>query len=84
MDGVFIRYLSLPCTVKGLTIQDREGNYNVYINARLTNEANQQTLQHEIQHILDNDFHKILHIKDIEKNLTGVNLVTIGKEHGDG
>ena len=67
MDGIFIRYLSLPCTIKGLTIQDKEGNYNVYINSRLTYESNQQTMQHELLHISSNDFQKLSHIRDIEK-----------------
>jgi hypothetical protein len=67
MDNVYLRFVSLPPTIKGLTVQDETGDYNVYINSRLTHEANQQTLQHEIQHINTNDFQKILHIRDIEK-----------------
>lgn len=68
MDDVFIRYLPLPPTIKGLTVLDSEGNYNVYLNARLTHEANRQTLQHELQHIKNNDFSKQnLHIRCIEK-----------------
>lgn len=67
MDNVYLRFVSLPPTIKGLTVQDEDGCYNVYINARLTYEANQQTLQHEIKHIKSNDFHKFLHIRDIEK-----------------
>jgi len=67
MDGVFIRYLPLPHTVKGLTVQDEEGNYNVYLNARLSYESHTETLQHEIKHILNNDFQNFLHVKDIEK-----------------
>ncbi|HWQ74709.1 MAG TPA: hypothetical protein VN441_05290 [Syntrophomonas sp.] len=67
MDRVFLRYMPLPTTVKGLTVQDSDGDYNVYINARLAYGANLQTLQHEIQHIDNNDFQKQLHIKDIER-----------------
>jgi hypothetical protein len=67
MDNVYLRYISLPPTVKGLTVQDEEGDYNIYINARLTYEANLQTLMHEIKHIKNRDFHKLLHIRDIEK-----------------
>ncbi len=67
MDNVFLRYVSLPPTVKGLTVQDETGNYNIYVNTRLTYETNQQTLQHELQHIKNNDFQKFLHVRDIEK-----------------
>ncbi len=67
MDNIFLRYISLPHTVKGLTVQDEAGDYNVYINTRLTYEANQQTLQHEVQHIANNDFNKLSHVRKIEK-----------------
>ncbi len=67
MDDVILRYVSLPAAVKGLTVQDESGDYNIYINTRLTHEANQQTLQHEIKHIASNDFQKFAHIKSIEK-----------------
>lgn len=67
MDNIYLRYIALPPTVKGLTVQDESGDYNVYVNARLTYEANRQTLQHEIKHIAGNDFSNFLHIKDIEK-----------------
>lgn len=67
MDKIILRYIDLPCTVKGLTVQDEEGDYNVYINAKLSYETNQQTLQHEMQHIVNNDFNQLMHVKDIEK-----------------
>jgi len=67
MDDVFVRCLPLPTTIKGLTVLDSEGNYNVYLNSRLTYEANRATLQHELQHILNNDFQMLSHVSDIEK-----------------
>lgn len=67
MDKVFLRYVPLPYKTKGLTVQDAEGDYNIYINSHLSNESHFQTLQHEIQHIDNKDFQKQLHIKDIEK-----------------
>ena len=67
MEDVFLRYIPLPHTVKGLTVQDEAGDYNIYLNARLTYEAHTETLQHELQHIDNNDFSKLLHIKEIEK-----------------
>jgi hypothetical protein len=67
MDNIYLRYISLPPTIKGLTVQDEAGDYNIYVNTRLTYEANRQTLQHEIKHIASNDFFKDLPVKDIEK-----------------
>jgi len=67
MERVILRYISLPPTIKGLTVQDNEGNYNVYLNARHTHESNLQTLHHEIQHIEKRDFSRFEHVKDIER-----------------
>jgi hypothetical protein len=67
MDNVYLRFIALPHTIKGLTVQDEAGDYNIYINARLGYEANQQTLQHEVQHIKNHDFNKLCHIRNIEK-----------------
>lgn len=66
MDKVILRYMSLPTSVRGLTVQDEEGDYNIYVNARLAHEASKKTLQHELQHIESSDFGSILHIRDIE------------------
>lgn len=68
MDNLYLRYLDLPCTIKGLTIQDEEGNYNIYLNSRLTYEANLKTLQHEINHINNNDFTNPIHVSKMEKS----------------
>lgn len=67
MDDIFLRYIRLPHNVKGLTVQDEEGRYNIYLNARLTREAHIETIQHEIEHIDNNDFSRLEHVKDIEK-----------------
>lgn len=67
MRDVFIRKLPLPPSIKGLAVQDKEGQYNIYLNAHLTHEAHIETIEHEIQHISNNDFSKGEHVKDIEK-----------------
>lgn len=67
MDNIILRYIALPIKIKGLTVQDEEGDYNIYLNTRYTFEANQQTLQHEMMHITNHDFNKLLHVKDIER-----------------
>lgn len=67
MADIFLRYISLPPTVKGLTVQDEAGDYNIYLNSKLTYEAHTETLQHEIKHIDSNDFSKFVPIKEIER-----------------
>ena len=51
MDNVLIREIELPATVEGVTVKDTEGNYNIYINALLSPEKKQETLEHELRHI---------------------------------
>jgi hypothetical protein len=67
MSDIYLRYIPLPCTIKGLTVQDEEGRYNIYLNSKLTYEAHAETLQHEIKHIVNNDFSNPSHVKKIEK-----------------
>lgn len=50
-DDVFIRYIDLPTTVNAVTVPDEDGNYNVYINDRLSYEAQQEAYEHELYHI---------------------------------
>ena len=67
MENIILRLVPLPTTVRGLTVQDDEGKFNIYLNAKFSHEAHIQTLQHEINHINSNDFSKSLHIKDFDK-----------------
>jgi len=67
MDNIILRYVPLPTTTKGLTVRDETGDYNIYLNARLAYEANAETLQHEIKHIIKNDFARASHVREIEK-----------------
>lgn len=56
MSDYWIRYVNLPCTVKGITIQDSTGFYNIYINSLLSSEEQEKALKHELKHILAQDF----------------------------
>lgn len=51
MNNVLIRELDLPATVEGVTVKDTNGDYNVYVNAILSPEKKQETLEHELRHI---------------------------------
>jgi len=55
MEFVIIRIMDL--TVPGVTVLDDDGNYNVYINARLTYEQRQTVLAHELRHINKGHFY---------------------------
>ena len=52
------RLLKLPPSVRGLTITDPDGNYNIYINQNHAHEMQVETALHEFAHIKNDDFHK--------------------------
>jgi len=56
MSNIIVRIIDLPCTVRGYTALDDEGDYNIYLNARLTNEQQKHAYNHELRHIRRNDW----------------------------
>ena len=54
-------------TDPGVTVQDEDGNYNMYINARLTFEERKRTVNHELNHIDKDHFHDERPIAEIEE-----------------
>lgn len=52
----FIRGLELPLTVRGVTVLDEDGNYNVYINILLSYDTQQKAAKHELKHITSEHF----------------------------
>ena len=56
--SIFVRYRDFPCTVKGFTTIDENSDYTIYINARLSYEMQQKTLdligrKHTVSQIRD-------------------------------
>jgi len=51
MDCIIIRVVDLPLPLKGATVLDNEGDYNVYLNAKLSADERVETYRHEIEHI---------------------------------
>lgn len=58
MSNIFVRIIDLPCTVRGYTALDDEGDYNIYLNARLNNIQQTNAYNHEMTHIKRNDWSK--------------------------
>jgi putative component of toxin-antitoxin plasmid stabilization module len=70
MYDIFVRGIALPVKVKGVTTIDKDGNYNVYINNRLSDITQKKTIKHEINHIQLNhfeDFNPVIH-NELEAN----------------
>jgi Zn-dependent peptidase ImmA (M78 family) len=49
------RLMNLPPSVRGFCYHDDEGNEFIFLNARLTREANRASYGHEIRHIENGD-----------------------------
>ena len=56
MNEYCIRFIPLPTTLKGITVEDSSGFYNIYINSSLSYEEQQKAIKHEISHVTGNDF----------------------------
>lgn len=64
---VFIRKIPLPSGVRAFTLPDSQGDYNIYINANLSGEQQRKSLEHEKNHILNDDFYKDETAAEIER-----------------
>ena len=51
MGDIFIRTMSMPYRVYGLTVVDADGNYNIYVNDSLCDSKKIETVRHEMRHI---------------------------------
>lgn len=63
---IHIREIKMPLTVRAFTVPDSNGDYNIYINMDLSDEAKRKSLDHEKRHIENDDFHKELPAHIIE------------------
>lgn len=50
-NDIFIRYCSLPPSVRAVTIPNTDGTFDIYINSCLPEEWQQKALDHELKHI---------------------------------
>ena len=66
MGNVICRVVELPHTVNAVTVIDDDGNFNVYVNALLSVEAQKKAFNHEKQHILKNHFYSHKPVEECE------------------
>ena len=66
MSDIFVRVIDMPSSVRGYTALDSEGDYNIYINGRLSLSQQMVTYNHERMHILRNDFSDKKTIREAE------------------
>lgn len=58
MDNCIVRYIDLPVSIPAVTEIDTEGDYNIYINAMLSDDEKKNALLHELQHVKRGHFYK--------------------------
>lgn len=66
METIIIRYMDLPCKFHGFVRRDAEGDYNIYINSKLSFDMQQKTIEHEVSHIENGDFDSESDIREVE------------------
>lgn len=64
----FVKLVDFPvCTCGGIIMLNDDGTYTILINSRLSHAQNLDSLQHELNHIKNDDFFRDAPIEQIEK-----------------
>lgn len=66
-DDCTIRTINLPTAVGGTICESPDGHINIYLNARLTREGQEEALDHELEHYYNDDLHNDEDIETIER-----------------
>lgn len=67
MDSVIIRKIDLPVGIDGITVLDENGDYNMYLNDRLSYDMQAEAFRHEVEHIKQGHFYTYEDIKVLEE-----------------
>ena len=59
----------MPVGVHGMTIKDENDDYNIYLNARLSGDAQVVAFRHELEHIKRGDFYSEKGVGEIESTM---------------
>ncbi|MBE6555773.1 MAG: hypothetical protein E7663_06060 [Ruminococcaceae bacterium] len=58
MDNVIVRVIELPDAIPAVTVLDEDGDYNIYINGRLSKDNYEDAVRHELRHINQEHFYQ--------------------------
>lgn len=63
----FVRIIPFPVyTIGGMVMPNDDGTFSVYLNSRLSRERQKEALEHELDHIRNNDFYNGKPIQEVE------------------
>ena len=71
MIDYYVRLVSLPRTVEGVSVPNDDGSFDIYINSALSEARRQETLEHELLHLKREHFYLDLPIARIERQADG-------------
>ncbi len=66
MDAVIIRIVSMPYEIDGITVNDENGDYNIYLNADIPDDKRVEAFRHEIEHIKQGHFYLMDQVVSLE------------------
>ena len=62
----YVRFNEMPLTVHGVVLPNDDGTFNIYINSLLSEEQQEECLQHEICHIREDHFYEDTSVTECE------------------
>jgi len=69
LESIFIRTRKMPLSIKGVTILDDNGDYNVFVNDDLAEAQKKEAFLHEIKHIKRGDFYSEKPASELEASI---------------
>ncbi|MBO4216347.1 MAG: hypothetical protein J5940_00225 [Clostridia bacterium] len=72
MNETFLRSVPLPGRVRAVVVLDENGDYNVYVNTRLSHDEQIRAFEHERSHILSEHFRPDLPAAKCEKEIAAI------------
>ena len=66
MDDIICRFIELPPRVNAVTVVDENGDFNIYVNSRLSTEEQRKAFSHEKRHIKKAHFHSLKSVEECE------------------
>ena len=71
MTDYFVRLIRLPVKVEGVTVPNSDGTFSIYINSLLSQEKQNEVLEHELRHIRAEHFYVDMSVAHMERQAGG-------------
>ena len=71
MTDYFVRLIRLPVRVEGVTVPNSDGTFSIYINELLSQEKQNEVLEHELRHIRSEHFYVDMPVEHMEEQAGG-------------